>query len=191
MEENTTLTQGQETGAETGGIEPTGTEPAGGTGKEQAKTYSEAELSAEADRRVSKALETAKANWEKDVAKRIAAERADAEKLAKMSVEERAAEEKKQQQAEYDRERAEFMRERAVFNTAKLLSSEGLPAEFAEMLAADSEEKTKAGIESFKDAFNKAVERSVEEKLKGKPFAGSGKDKPEPADPFLSGFTGI
>lgn len=64
-----------------------------------AKTYTEAELQSEADRRVTKALETFKT---KELPGLIKSAQTEAEKLAKMTADEKAKHEREKAEAEYN-----------------------------------------------------------------------------------------
>ncbi|MDR2657556.1 MAG: DUF4355 domain-containing protein, partial [Oscillospiraceae bacterium] len=61
------------------------------------------EYRAEYDRRISKSLSTAKANWETDAASRIEAARTEAEKLARMTADQRAEHERERREADYNK----------------------------------------------------------------------------------------
>ena len=48
-----------------------------------------------------------------------------------------------------------------------MLASNNLPVEFADFLISDSDEATTQRVDLFKNAFNEAVEKLVNERLKG------------------------
>lgn len=137
----------------------------------QEKTYTQAEfdkaLLAETDKRVNQALENKKAEWEKDYSERLKAEKDEAARLAKMSADERAKAEFEKEKELFNNERSTYQRDKLVFECTKQLASENLSVEFAEILTGTDAESTKSNIDKFKTAFNKAVEASVEERLKG------------------------
>ena len=136
---------------------------------------------AEFDRRVAKAQETARAKWEAD-----AKEKADeAAKLAKMKAEEKAEyERQKREKALADREAAITKRElRAEAMTQ--LTEKGLPASLADILDCTSAEGCKKSMEAVEKAFSEAVEKAVNDRLKGNTPKTGGKAA---ADTFLEGL---
>lgn len=99
--------------------------------------------------------------------KKFKEELTEAEKLAKMSEEDRAKLEMEKMKAEFDAEKIKFQQEKLELEATKILGKEGLPVDFAPLLLGENAEETKANIDSFKSAFQEAVEKSVEDKLKG------------------------
>ena len=61
----------------------------------------------------------------------------------------------------------QFIYEKRVNETSKVLASNNLPVEFADFLISDSDEATTQRVDLFKNAFNEAVEKLVNERLKG------------------------
>ena len=61
----------------------------------------------------------------------------------------------------------QFIYEKRVNETSKVLASNNLPIEFADFLISDSDEATTQRVDLFKNAFNEAVEKLVNERLKG------------------------
>ncbi len=127
------------------------------------KTYSEAELSAEVDRRVQQAQK----KWQADLEGRLKSERDEGARLAKLSADERAKEEQKKAQEAFEKERSQYMRERLEFETTKQLAELKLPVSFASLLAGADAEATKANIENFQKEWNAALQNEIESKLKG------------------------
>ncbi len=193
MDENTNVTGGAESGAEsatdTGNVQGQETQ---NTGENTPKTYTAEELQAETDRRVTEAVKTANAKAEEAFKKQLETARADWEKESKMTEAQREKAAQEKAKAEFEKEKAEFAHERLVSRTSTQLIKNGLPEEIAELITASDaeEEKISEGITVLKTAFDKAVEAAVNEKLKGKtPSSAGGGDNS--TDPFLSGFGGI
>ena len=115
------------------------------------KTFTQAELD--------KILNKKFAQWQKKTEE----EKKEAERKAKLSEEERFAEERK----EFEAERKQFEYEKRVNSTSKTLASYNLPVEFADFLIAEDDEATTQRVDLFKNAFNEAVEKSVNQRLKG------------------------
>ena len=103
----------------------------------------------------------------KDIEAKIEAERAEAERLAKMSEAEKQQALFKKQVAEFEATKKAFEQEKLLNETSKQLASKNLPIEFAEMLKAQDAESTFENIKIFEAKFNEAVERLVNERLKG------------------------
>lgn len=140
--------------------------------QEEKKTYTEDELhdmlQRETDKRVNQALEKKQAQWEKDYQKQLEKERSQAEKLAKMSEEERFQEQLKQEREQFENERRQFERERLELQTVKELSAKGLPTEFSDLVIGEDADTTSENIKRFQGQWMSAIEDAVNERLKGK-----------------------
>ena len=114
--------------------------------------------------------------------KKFKQELSEAERLAKMSEEERAKLEMDKLKAEFEAEKTKFQKEKLELEATKILGKEGLPVDFAPLLLGEDADSTHKNITAFKSAFQGAVEKAVEEKLKGG-------YKPKKADGVISGVT--
>lgn len=122
----------------------------------------------EFDKRVSKALETAKTKWEADKATELQNAKTEAEKLAKMNAEQKAKyEEEKRISKLEEREKAITIRELKA-QAYETLAEKGLPKELIGTLNFESAETCNASIEAVEKAFQSSVEKAVNEKLRGK-----------------------
>jgi hypothetical protein len=139
--------------------------------EEKIETFTKEEvekmLQSESDKRVSKALDTAKAKWQEEFQAKLEQEKSEAEKLAKMSASERLQAELDAEKAKFETERKQFMQEKLELQTVKELSAVGLPTDFSTFVMADNAEAIKANITSLKLQFETAIEKAVEDKLKG------------------------
>ena len=132
---------------------------------------------AEFDRRVNKAIKTAVAN-EKEKWKTLTDDKlTEAEKLAKMTKEEKA--EYRAKKAEKELEDLEKMNARTelAITARKMLADENIniPDELLSNLVADDADGTKTAVESFAKMYKEAVQAAVKEAIKGKPpKAGTG-----------------
>ena len=124
-------------------------------------------LQAETDRKVSKALETAKAKWQEEFQAKLTEEKNQAEKLAKMSESERLKAEFDKEKQAFETERQQFLREKLELQTVKELSTLGLPTDFSTFVMADNAEAIKENISILKEQFEMAIEKAVAEKLRG------------------------
>jgi hypothetical protein len=134
-------------------------------------------LQSESDKRVTDALKTAQAKWEADYKQKLESEKAEAEKLAKMSAaeKEQALLDKQKKEIE-DRERA-IQQKELKLETINILNEKKLPITFADLLLADDADKTKGNVDTFEKAFREAVDAAVTERLKGN-TPGSGSSNP-------------
>lgn len=144
--------------------------------EEVVKTYSEEELQAETDRKVTKALETSKAKWQEEFKAQLEAEKSEAAKLASLSEEERYKAELNKERETFEAERKEFKKAQLETQTLKELSVAGLPTEFATYLLAEDASTIKSNIDTFKAQWTKAIEEAVNERLNGKTPKASNKE---------------
>ncbi|MEZ2715419.1 DUF4355 domain-containing protein [Niallia circulans] len=134
-------------------------------------------LQSESDKRVTDALKTAQAKWEADYKQKLESEKAEAEKLAKMTAaeKEQALLDKQKKEIE-DRERA-IQQKELKLETINILNEKKLPITFADLLLAEDADKTKGNVDTFEKAFREAVDAAVTERLKGN-TPGSGSTNP-------------
>lgn len=140
----------------------------------------------EFDKMSSKAQETAIANarakWEADAK----AQADEAAKLAKMKTDEKAEYERQKREDELAKREADITRRELHAEAVTQLTEKGLPASLADILDCTSAENCKKSMEKVEKAFNEAVEKSVNSKLKGTtPKSGGGKTS---GDAFLMGL---
>lgn len=139
--------------------------------KDEVKTFTQEEvekmLQAETDRKVSKALETAKAKWEQEYDEKLKQEKSEAEKLAKLTEQERLKLEFDKKMEQFESERKQFLREKLELQTVKELSAIGLPADFSKFIVAETADEIKTNIDTFKKHWEQALEKAVNEKLSG------------------------
>ena len=128
----------------------------------------DAKLQIETDRKVTKALETAKAKWESEYSERVKLERQEAEELAKLSEKERAEKERQKEREQFEDERKTFKRERLELQTTKILTERNLPMDFVPFVLAEDDQATLDKINKMEELWNKAIESAVDARLKGK-----------------------
>lgn len=121
----------------------------------------------EFDKRVTKALNTAKAQWEKDAKAREQAARTEAERLANMTAQQKAEHEAKEREDQIAaRERAVTLRELKA-EALGTLAERKLPKELADVLDYSDAEKCKTSLDAIEKAFRAAVQAGVESRMKG------------------------
>ncbi len=129
---------------------------------------------AKIDAAVTARLADEKAKWEKEYQKKAAADKKEAERLAKLSEDERRAAELEARNKELEEKDQEIRRKELRLETVKVLADRSLPVAFADYLIAEDSESTLKRITAFEKEYKKAVEAGVNEKLKGKAPAASG-----------------
>ena len=101
-----------------------------------------------------------KAEFDKHVS---AGAKTEAERLATLTEDQRKAE----AATAFEQEKAQFQHERLVSETVKQLASKGLPVDFAEQLTGKDATATLANITAFEKTYNAAIEKGVNDRLKG------------------------
>jgi hypothetical protein len=147
--------------------DPTGgTPPAepddGGKKNGEPKTFTQEQIDAIA----AKTREEAKASAQKDYEKKLAADKAEWERQAKLSEDERRSESEKQRLADIERRENEVKLGSRRIEVHKQLAEKDLPTSFVDLVADIDEEKTKSNIENLEKDWNETVDKAVEEKLK-------------------------
>lgn len=137
---------------------------------EPPKTFSQADV----DRII--ARENAK--WKRQQEKAIETARTEAEKLASMSAEQRAQAEREKRESELAKREAEITRRELHAQALETLAQKGLPSDLASMLAYTDADACNASIDAVEKAFRSAVQKGVEERLRGNaPKTGAGAAK--------------
>lgn len=137
------------------------------TTENEEKTYTQEEvlklLQSETDKRVSQALKTQQKKFEKQLS------------LSKLDDDERAKAEKDNRIAELEEQLAQFQIERNKSELKSVLSSRGLSAEFADIIAINDDiEASQANIDRLDKLFKSAVKAEVEKRLAGNAPKGNG-----------------
>lgn len=134
---------------------------------------------AEFDKRVAKALETAKLKWDDEFNKTLDSKLAEAEKLAKMSADEKIKFEREKQEKDYDKRLADVTKRELKAEAKEQLAEKGLPPELAEAFIYTDADSCKSSMEAITKAFGAAVEKAVNERLKRKTPGSSGTNAPD------------
>lgn len=146
----------------------------GGTGSEGSKEMNfddflkEGGNQAEFDRRVQKAIQTSltkeKEKWQAMTDDKLS----EAEKLAKMTKEEKAQYMQRKKEKELSDREAAITRKELMAEAKNTLAGKNLPQELAEVLNYADADSCNKSIATVEKAFQKAVQTAVEERLKGK-----------------------
>lgn len=163
-------------GTGTGGESSTGTgegdgNSEGDTGNEGDKSFDDVlkdkKYQSEFDKRIAKALETAKSKWETDKATELENAKTEAEKLAKMNAEQKAKYAEEKRLAEIEKREKDITTRELKATAYETLAEKGLPKELVEILNYSDAESCNKSIEAVEKAFQSAVEKVVNEKLRG------------------------
>lgn len=165
-------------GGDGGGSGDTGQEESGGDNGNAGGGGSKAsfddilkdkDYQAEFDRRVQQGITTAvsraKEKWEALMDDKLS----EAEKLAKMTKEEKAQYLQKKREKELADREASITKRELMAEAKNTLAEKNLPAELAEVLNYADADACKKSIENVEAAFQKAVEAAVQERMKGNP----------------------
>ena len=134
---------------------------------ELTKEELEKKLQSESDRRVNEALKTAKAKWQSEYNEKIKTERREAERLAKLSEEERQRELDEKYKKELSMREKELLRKEMKLEAVNILAEKKLPVKFSDILIGDTAEETQDRIKNFEMSFREEVETEVNRRLKG------------------------
>lgn len=160
---------GTKAGGNGAGDDGKGAAGAPGEGKPQGfdDFLKDPKMQAEFDRRVNKALETSKTKMQAEIEAQIANARTEAEKLAKMNAEEKAKYEQQKKEGELAAREAEITKRELTAQAKETLADKGLPVSLADILNYTDASTCQASIEAVEKAFQEAVAKGVEDKLKG------------------------
>ena len=122
----------------------------------------------EFDKRVAKALETAKGKWETDYQAKVEEAKTEAEKLAKMNAAQKAKYAEEKRLAELEKREKDITTRELRATAFETLAEKNLPKELVDILNYSDAEQCNKSIEAVEKAFQTAVERAVNEKLRGK-----------------------
>ena len=141
------------------------------------KTFTQDEL----NKILADRLNSAQKRWEK----KAADEKAEAERVAKMSAEEKAKHEQEKREREFAEREAELSRKERTVTARDLLAEKGAPAALIGAVDVSSDEAVTNSVEAVVKAFNEAVSAEVAKKLAGAPPKSGNSAK---ADPFREGL---
>lgn len=145
----------------------------------EVKTYSEDEvkslLQKEADKRVTEALK----KREEEFKIKLEQERFEAERLAKLSEEEKAKEMKQKFENDLRQREIEITKKEMALKVTSLLAEKNLPINMAKYLITTDENETLNNINEFEKQFSEALDKQVSQKFKGATPSGNGTNNPQ------------
>lgn len=121
----------------------------------------------EFDKRITKAIETAKSKWETEKATELENAKTEAEKLAKMNAEQKAKYVEEKRIADLEKREKDINTRELKAQAYETLAEKNLPKELIKTLNFESAETCNSSIEAVEKAFQSAVEKAVNEKLRG------------------------
>ncbi|HAT4103713.1 TPA: DUF4355 domain-containing protein [Clostridium perfringens] len=132
----------------------------------------------EFDKRIAKALETAKSKWETEKATELENAKTEAEKLAKMNAEQKAKYAEQKRIAELEKREKDITTRELKAQAYETLAEKNLPKELIGTLNFENAETCNASIEAVEKAFQNAVAKAVNDKLRGSeiPKGGQGRE---------------
>lgn len=130
-----------------------------GEGGQETKTFTQEELDKIVQGRIAKERKA----WEKH----LEDEKTEAQKLETMSEKEKKKYQEEKRIKELDDREAAITRRELTAQAKVQLADKGIPTELAEILNLTGAESCKKSIEIVEKAFQTAVEKAVEEKIKG------------------------
>ena len=129
-------------------------------------TFTRSDVDREVSKAVQSALDKREAKHKEEMQKAIEDAIAEKERLSKLSEKERQEEQLTQREKEIAEREAEIARKELKADAITDLNEKGLPSEFADILLGNDAETTLENINTFKTAFDSAVNASVKEKLR-------------------------
>ena len=127
----------------------------------------EKDFQSEFDRRVSRALETARGKWVREMNERIEQARAEAEARARMTGEERLAHDLAEREAQLEAREKEITGRELRAEAVRLLEERGLPRELAGAVNYASAEAVQQSLDAAESAFRIAVQNGIEQRMRG------------------------
>nr|DAK61898.1 MAG TPA: capsid scaffolding protein [Caudoviricetes sp.] len=120
---------------------------------------------AEFDKRLKQALQTAQTEWETKQQEKIT----EAEKLKKMNADEKAKYEQDKRSKELDKREKDITTRELKAQAYETLAEKNLPKELIDALNFSDAETCNASIEAVEKAFQNAVKKAVDDRLRSKP----------------------
>lgn len=125
------------------------------------------------DEKVDAAVKAAVKKLEADYQKKLDAAKKESERLSKLSEDEKRSAELENLRAELETKAQELKLKEIELEMSKVLDSRNIPLQFMEYFLTSDNEQTLSRIKTFEKIYNAAIEKAVNEKLKGKAPASS------------------
>lgn len=123
----------------------------------------------EFDRRLGKAIETARSKWQEEAEAKISEKVSEAQRLAKMTADQKAKYEQEQAEKKLAEREAEITKRELKIAAIDMLNEKNLPIELADCLIYTDAEACDKSVKAIGSAFEKAVTKAVNDRLRGTP----------------------
>lgn len=151
----------------------------GADGQKDEKTFTQADV----DRMIRKE----QAKWKRQQEKAVS----EAQRLAGLTAEEKAAEEARTREENLTKREAEITRRELRAQALSDLAEQQMPSELADLLDYTDAEACAESIKKIRGVWQKAVQKGVEQRVKGSaPKAGDGKKAPQTLKSAISAYYG-
>lgn len=160
-------------------------------GESGGKNYTPEELEATLSTKLTEKLAIEKAKWEKDYQIKLEAAKKEQERLSKLSDDDRKKVEFEAAQIKLAEKEKELKIKELKLEVVEDLAKRNIPVSFLDYLVDEDSEKTLGRITNFEKEYKKAIDVSVNERLKGKtPKSGDKSGSRNSAQQAKSGFLG-
>lgn len=161
---------GDSTGGEVGNDDndPGNNQNSDGEQKSFENILKDEDYKSEFDKRVSDIIKAEKVKWETEYQSKIKEAQTEAEKVAKMNSEQKAKYEEEKRLADLEKRERDITTRELKATAHEILAEKGIPKELVSILNYENAESCNKSIEVVEKAFQSAVEKAVNEKLRGK-----------------------
>ena len=170
-------------GAPTGGADPSNNQNTEGGAKSFDDILKEADYQSQYEQRIAAAIEAKKAEWEANSQNKIDEALTEAEKLAKMTKEQK-------EKYEFDKQKQELDAREAEMNRREL-KEDNLPVGLIDVMNLSDAESFNKSYETVKEIFKTELEAAINEKLRGTNMPTSSAPGSQTATGFGFSFTGV
>ena len=178
-------------GAPTGGADPSNNQNTEGGAKSFDDILKEADYQSQYEQRIAAAIEAKKAEWEANSQNKIDEALTEAEKLAKMTKEQKEKYEFDKQKQELDAREAEMNRRELKATGIDKLREDNLPVGLIDVMNLSDAESFNKSYETVKEIFKTELEAAINEKLRGTNMPTSSAPGSQTATGFRFSFTGV
>lgn len=178
-------------GAPTGGTDPSNNQNPGGGSKSFDDILKESDYQAQYDQRIAAAIEAKKVEWEANSQNKIDEALTEAEKLAKMTKEQKEKYEFDKQKQALEAREAEMNRRELKATGIDKAREDNLPVGLIEIMDLSDAESFNKSYETVKEIFKTELEAAINEKLRGTNMPNSSAPGAQPATGFGFSFTGV
>ena len=140
---------------------------------------------------MSEAIKSERAKWEADSKTKIDEAKTEAEKVAKMTAEQKAKYAEDKRLAELEKREKDITTRELRATAHETLAEKGLPKDLIDILNYTDAESCNKSIEAVERAFQSAVQKAVNEKLRGKQDPRGGQSGQDSVDAALRAAMGL